>query len=98
QSHLDEIDLLPCLPKAWPTGSIRGMKLRGGFTIDFQWKNGALEKATLKAGKDNECRIRVAGKVRVESDGRLIPSVVTDKGLVVFQTLAGKTYALIPFK
>ena len=33
------IELLPALPDAWPSGSISGVKARGGYTIDFTWKN-----------------------------------------------------------
>jgi alpha-L-fucosidase 2 len=33
------IELLPALPDAWSSGSISGVKARGGYTIDFTWKN-----------------------------------------------------------
>lgn len=46
------IRLLPALPKAWPTGSFRGLHARGGLEIDLSWENGKATSATLKAHLD----------------------------------------------
>ena len=33
-------DLLPALPDSWTAGNFRGMRVRGGASIDLDWKDG----------------------------------------------------------
>jgi alpha-L-fucosidase 2 len=47
QSHLDEIHLLPALPKELNTGKISGLKARGGYVINMEWKDGSLVMAEI---------------------------------------------------
>jgi alpha-L-fucosidase 2 len=58
QSCAGEIELLPALPKAWPSGSVKGLCARGGFELDIQWKDSTLANVTVRSLAGGSCRLR----------------------------------------
>jgi alpha-L-fucosidase 2 len=64
QSCAGEIELLPALPKAWPSGSVKGLRARGGFELDVQWRDGRLVKVTVRSLAGGSCRLRYGDVTR----------------------------------
>ncbi|HLO42511.1 MAG TPA: glycoside hydrolase family 95 protein [Phycisphaerales bacterium] len=96
QSHAEKpgerptLNLLPALPKAWPTGSITGLCARGGYRVDIAWDQGSLTRASIERthpAADAEVLLRLPGRTdrrlitfekgatRVEIDPGVLPGV-----------------------
>ena len=58
QSHEGEIDLLPALPASWPSGSVSGLRARGGFVVDLAWERGSLTRVRIVSTSGRECALR----------------------------------------
>ena len=63
QSHRGFVELLPALPKAWPSGAVKGLRARGGWTVDFTWKDGAVTDCKVKAGVGGKLKMKINGKM-----------------------------------
>lgn len=63
QSSSDEITLLPAVPAAWPSGSVRGLRARGGFEIDFHWREGHPTEATIRSVGGVKTTLRLGDRV-----------------------------------
>ena len=90
QSHAGEIHLLPALPKAWPSGCVKGLRARGGFEVDVEWKDGKLTRAEISTKLGGLCRVRTSIPVKMEG------AVARTADFVVnFDTKANDVYVII---
>ena len=76
QSHATEggehvIELLPALPKAWPTGSVKGLRARGNVNVDLAWKDGKLTSYRLASPEPKPVKVRVNGEVKTVTTEKL---------------------------
>lgn len=84
QSWGGTVFLLPALPRDWPTGELRGVRVRNAAALDLAWREGALASATLRSERGGRYRVDYRGDVlalelgageaatlRVDGDGRL---------------------------
>ncbi|MFP3591415.1 glycosyl hydrolase family 95 catalytic domain-containing protein [Chryseobacterium sp. SIMBA_038] len=72
QSYDGYIYLLPALPDALASGSVKGLKARGGFEIDMDWNNSKLTKLIVKSALGGNVRIRVAKNLKLKSKTNLV--------------------------
>ncbi len=61
QSQTGELELLPALPREWKTGSVCGLRARGGYTVDLFWQGGQLTAAQILADKPSAFTVRYQG-------------------------------------
>ena len=64
QSHMGFVQLLPSLPDAWPSGKITGLKARGGFILDIEWREGKLVGLTVQSLQGGPLKLQYGDTVK----------------------------------
>ena len=53
------IELLPALPQAWPSGSVKGICARGGLEVAMKWRNAKVAEAVITNKTDKRANVVV---------------------------------------
>ena len=93
QSHESYIEILPALPDAWPEGAFSGVAVRGGFELDFTWRDGQLSKLAVISRTGKTCRIKLAGRAaRVFQGKKMIGNKTAGGDFLEFAAIPGNKY------
>ncbi|EJS69614.1 hypothetical protein ICW_02553 [Bacillus wiedmannii] len=98
QSHTDSIQLLPALPRAWKDGSYKGLRARGAFTINADWKNGVPTVIQVTSDHGNDVKLKSPmfnTPFTLTRVGTNTPVPFTKDGdTISFKTEQGKSYKI----
>jgi len=71
QSHEGYINLLPAIPDSWKEeGSAKGLKARGNFTVDMQWKDGKITAYKITSPQAKKVKVKINGKIKLINSGK----------------------------
>jgi alpha-L-fucosidase 2 len=56
--------LFAALPEVWPNGKATGLRARGGFTVDIEWKGGKVTNYRIASKDGGPVKVRVNGEVK----------------------------------
>ena len=97
QSHTGVIELLPALPSFLSQGSVKGLRARGGLTVDLQWRSGRLQRCTIRPDKTGPYALRPPNTQNIEAITHAASSVkpkVQADGNILLHMRAGQRYSL----
>ena len=99
QSHEGYISLLPSIPDDWNNISFRGLKARGNFTVDCDYKDNEIKFCKIKSEVGGELKLRCDSTegLTVICDGKRV-DYEFDGNIITIQTQKGATYIFDGFE
>lgn len=58
------LELLPALPSSWHSGKVTGLRARGNFQVDIEWKDGRVTSYRVASGERHRVKVRIGGETR----------------------------------
>jgi alpha-L-fucosidase 2 len=97
QSHAGEINILPALPKSWPTGTISGLRARGAVGVDISWRDGRATSLVLRPKINGVYKIRIPKGQQIAGislNNKTVPFENTGDGTIKLAMTGGNEYRL----
>ncbi|MEO6288200.1 MAG: glycoside hydrolase family 95 protein [Dyadobacter sp.] len=95
QSHTGVVNLLPALPKNWSSGFVSGLRARGGFEVDIQWKDGKLITGSITSINGGLCRLMSKDAISILREGKPVKTKRSNSNELVFTTQKGAVYSVV---
>ena len=98
QSNAGYINILPAVPGAWESGSVRGIMARGGFELSIQWAGQMPVEITVLSHNGGTCVIQFeTGKEFsiTDSSGNTIPYETVQENRIRFETIQNESYTIL---
>lgn len=95
QSHEGYIELIPAIPAGWTNGKVRGMKIRGGAEIDFEWVDGKVTSIMIKCTATNNFILKTPeGQFKISG----ITNYKNEKGKIYLPLKKGNKAQIIIYR
>ncbi|GGO08531.1 large protein [Microbispora bryophytorum] len=99
QSHTGELNVLPALPSAWPSGKVQGLRGRGGYTVDATWSSNGNTEILVKFDRTGTVNVRnriFSGTYQVvdAETGGAVTVTKPEADVIALPGQAGRTYRL----
>jgi alpha-L-fucosidase 2 len=94
QSHEGFINPLPALPVEWKNGFLKGVRVRGGFVLDFAWENGSVSSLKIISKKGNLVRLKLNGRgvESIKSENGKVPFANSGNDVIEFKSVSNRIY------
>ncbi|WP_200801008.1 glycosyl hydrolase family 95 catalytic domain-containing protein [Pedobacter caeni] len=98
QSHGQDnvIRILPALPANadWKDGSVKGMRARNAFVVDFEWQNAQLKSGKILALNGGDCRVALPENTQLkDQQGKIIARTKGKAEVLSFKAAKGSSYS-----